>query len=102
MSFAGSALEVGLNMGVHGSYGKAVMREAVGTAFKECGAALQVSYGARGGATIDGVVGDTIAVEIEWRVPKQVRGGVVDLICHEYANKLLVLLPVPLPNHMLR
>jgi hypothetical protein len=35
-----------------------------------------------------------IAVEIEARVAKQVRGAVLDLICHAYPQKLLVLLSV--------
>jgi hypothetical protein len=82
----------------HDAYGKAVMREAAGAAFCDWGAAVQVTYGGKGGATIDGVVGDAIAVEIESRVSKQVRGAVLDLICHERPKKLLVLLPVHMRN----
>jgi len=44
-------------------------------------------------ARIDGTVGD-IAMEIESRVSKQVRGAVLDLVCHPYPKKLLILLPV--------
>jgi hypothetical protein len=88
-------------MGNHDLYGKAVMRQAVGAAFQDRGNAVQVSYGGKGGATIDGVVADTIAVEIESRVSKQVRGAVLDLICHEYPKKLLVLLPVHMSNPQL-
>jgi hypothetical protein len=33
-------------------------------------------------------------VELESRVSKQVRGAVLDLLCHSYPKKLLVLLPV--------
>lgn len=74
------------------------MRQAAGSAFQEYGEVVNVPYGARGGATIDGVVGDSVAVEIESRVSKQVRGAVLDLICHPYPKKLLVLLPVHMSN----
>jgi len=74
------------------------MRHAAGSAFQESGAVVSVPYGDRGGATIDGVVGDSVAVEIESRMPKQVRGAVLDLICHPYRKKLLVLLPVHMSN----
>ena len=74
------------------------MREAAGSAFRDYGDVVSVPYGARGGATIDGVVGESVAVEIESRVSKQVRGAVLDLICHPYPKKLLVLLPVHMSN----
>jgi len=85
-------------MGSHDLYGKAVLREAAGSAFRDSGSTVSVSYGTIGGATIDGVVGNSIAVEIESRVSKQVRGAVLDLICHNYPKKLLVLLPVHMSN----
>ncbi|MCW3098431.1 MAG: hypothetical protein JWL77_4049 [Chthonomonadaceae bacterium] len=85
-------------MGDHDFYGKAVMRQAVGSAFRDTGAEVRTTYGEKGGARIDGVIGDTIAVEIESRVSKQVRGAVLDLICHAYPKKLLVLLPVHQDN----
>lgn len=81
-------------MGDHDSYGKAVMRKAVGSQFRDSGPAITVRYGERGGARIDGVVGEQIAVEIESRTSKQVRGAILDLILHDYPRKLLVLLPV--------
>jgi hypothetical protein len=36
--------------------------------------------------------------EIESRVSKQVRGAVLDLICHRYPKKLSVLVPVHMSN----
>jgi hypothetical protein len=88
-----------VGMGGHDAYGKAVMRRAAGSAFSDHGSAVQVAYGTtRGGGTIDGVVGCSIAVEIESRVPKQIRGAVLDLICHNYPKKLLVLVPVHMSN----
>src|SRR5687767_13129935 len=88
-------------MGEHDAYGKAVLRSAAGSAFRDWGAAVSVSYGPKGGATIDGVVGNSIAVEIESRVSKQVRGAVLDLICHAHPKKLLLLLPVHMTNQAL-
>lgn len=38
--------------------------------------------------------GTSVAVEIESRVSKQVRGALLDLVCHPYPKKLLLLLPV--------
>jgi len=37
-------------------------------------------------------------VEVESRVQKQIRGAVLDLICHRYPKKLLVLVPVHMSN----
>lgn len=85
-------------MGNHDTYGKAVLREAAGSAFRDSGTAVCISYGDKGGATIDGVVGESIAVEIESRVSKQVPGAVFDLICHKYPMKPWVLLPVHMSN----
>lgn len=88
-------------MGEHDAYGKAVLRSAAGSAFRDWGPDVRVSYGSKGGASIDGVVGDSIAVEIESRVSKQVRGAVLDLICHSHPKKLLLLLPVHMANQSL-
>jgi hypothetical protein len=80
-------------MGSHDAYGKAIVREAAGNGFRDYGLDVCVDYGSRAPARIDGTVG-SIAVEIESRVSKQVRGAVLDLICHPLPRKLLVLLPV--------
>ena len=50
------------------------------------------------GGQIDGVVDGVIAVEVESRVAKQIRGAVLDLICHSCAKKLLIILPVHASN----
>jgi hypothetical protein len=81
-------------MGIHSDYGKHVMRAAAGSAFEDWGASVEVSYGAGSPARIDGTVGNLIAVEVESRVAKQVRGAVLDLISHPFPKKLLVLEPV--------
>ena len=70
------------------------MRAAVGNAYTDSGASVEIDYGAGQPARIDGTVAGVIAVEIESRVSKQIRGAVLDLICHSYTKKLLVLLPV--------
>lgn len=85
-------------MGEHDAYGKAVLRRAAGAAFVDWGMAVEVRYGKSRGASIDGVVAGSIAVEIESRVSKQVRGAVLDLICHACPKKLLVLVPVHMSN----
>ncbi len=81
-------------MGSHDEYGKQVMRKAAGSAYQEWGASVEVDLGAGRPARIDGTVGHDIAVEVESRVSKQVRGAVLDLIFHRHPKKLLVLLPV--------
>jgi hypothetical protein len=88
-------------MGVHDIYGKQVLRTAFGPAFQDSGAAVRIPYGSRGGATVDGVVGTEVAVEIDSRVSKQVRGAVMDLVCHPFPKKLLVLLPVHMSSSKL-
>jgi len=49
-------------------------------------------------ARIDGTVAGQVAVEIESRRSKQVRGAVLDLFCHAYPKKLLLILPVHMSN----
>ena len=49
-------------------------------------------------ARIDGTVAGEVAVEVESRTAKQVRGAVLDLLCHEYPKKLLLILPVHMSN----
>jgi len=85
-------------VGDHDSYGKRIVRQAAGPACTIGGPSVQVNYGAESGATIDATVGSSIAVEIESRVSKQVRGAVLDLLCHANPKKLLILLPVHMSN----
>jgi hypothetical protein len=77
----------------HDAYGKLVMKNAAGNAFSDGGSACTIRFGDdAAGARIDGVVGDSIAVEIESRTPKQIRGAVLDLIFHPYPRKLLLII----------
>ena len=76
----------------HGEYGKRVLHEATEGLAVLQGPSVEIDYGAGPPARVDATVGD-IAIEIESRVAKQVRGAVLDLICHPYPKKLLVLLP---------
>ena len=85
-------------MGQHDKYGKLIMGLAAGGAYNDSGDSTRVSLGNQSFASIDGTVGTDIAVEIESRVSKQVRGAVLDLVLHEYPRKLLVLLPVHMNN----
>jgi len=67
------------------------MARAAGSAFVSGGDSVKVCYEGSV-ARIDGTVGSSVAVEIEARTEKQVRGAILDLICHPYEKKLLVLL----------
>jgi hypothetical protein len=79
------------DMGVHGQYGKRVMFAAFGAAWTDWGPSVEISYGAGRPAQVDGTIGRTIAVEIESCVDKQIRGSLLDLICHPFPKKLLIL-----------
>lgn len=74
-------------MAQHDDYGKKLLRGIAGSSYESYGPAITVDYGAGRGAQIDGVVDGKIAVEIESRVSKQIRGAVLDLICHHCAKK---------------
>jgi hypothetical protein len=85
-------------VGGHDVYGKRVLRSAAGDAFSDSGAPCRVDLGAGPGGAIDGVVAPDIAVEIEARVAKQIRGALLDLICHPLPKKLLVIIPAHAQN----
>jgi hypothetical protein len=85
-------------MGQHDDYGKKLLRVAAGNAFESYGEAVSIDYGAGTGAQIDGVVDGKIAVEVEARVSKQIRGAVLDLLCHRCKKKLLIVMPVHANN----
>ena len=85
-------------VGQHDDYGKHILRESVGGVFDAYGASVEVDYGAGMPARIDGTVAGKVAVEVESRVAKQVRGALLDLLCHDYPKKLLLLLPVHMSN----
>ena len=85
-------------MGQHDWYGKQLLREVAGQAFEDSGQSVQVDFGAGPRGQLDGVVNGSIAVEIEARVPKQIRGAIIDLIFHACTKKLLVILPVNVSN----
>lgn len=85
-------------MGAHDEYGKRVLLEAAGTSAVMEGKPIEVDYGAGQPARIDGAVAGQVAVEIESRVSKQVRGALMDLIFHPFPKKLVVLVPVHMSN----
>ncbi len=87
-------------MGQHDEYGKLVLKRAVGDGCAIDGACI-TSYG-DSCAHIDGTVGSSIAVEIESRTGKQVRGAILDLILHPYPEKLLILVPMYIGKHQVR
>lgn len=85
-------------MGSHDQYGKQVLLRVAGDFYEAYGDAVSVDYGAGQPARIDGAVGGRIAIEVESRTSKQVRGAVLDLILHRFTKKLLILLPVHMSN----
>jgi len=86
------------NMGSHDDYGKQVLACATDGACEFYGAGVEIDYGAGLPARIDGAIHGSIAVEVESRTSKQIRGAVLDLIFHPYPKKLLILLPVHMSN----
>ena len=84
-------------MGSHDDYGKAVLRLA-DHAIELDGPAVTVDLGGGGTARIDGALGTRIAIEIEARTPKQVRGAILDLLMHNAPKKLLILVPRNMHN----
>ena len=82
----------------HDGYGKLVLRTAAGSDCRNVGPCVTTSYGSSC-SHIDGTVGSTIAVEVESRTPKQVRGAVLDLILHAYPKKLMILIPMYIGKH---
>ena len=77
----------------HDAYGKRILREATKDTVELRGRSAEIDYGTKYPARIDGAVGD-VAIELEARVGKQVRGSILDLICHPLPKKLLVIMPV--------
>jgi len=82
-------------MGVHDTYVKNLLNQAVSQKYITKRSFTIVRF-AKGTAQIDGVIksvkGD-IAVEIESRTAKQVRGAIIDLFFHKTKKKLLILVP---------
>jgi hypothetical protein len=86
-------------MGELDQAGKNLLHQAAGSLFSSDGPSVTFSFGPNAGtARIDGTVAGTVAIEVESRVPKQIRGALLDLILHPYPSKLLVLLPVHTGN----
>jgi hypothetical protein len=85
----------------HDNYGKSVLASATENLCQTSGPYVTTSYGASS-AHIDGTVGSTVAVEIESRTGKQVRGAILDLILHAYPKKLLILIPKYIGKHQVQ
>jgi len=79
-------------MGQHDRYGKELLLKINNSSQNK--EYCQFDYGDYGVACIDGVIIDKVAIEIESRVNKQIRGSLMDLICHPYTQKLLILMSV--------
>ncbi len=84
-------------MGVHDSYGKMLLKRVAGDAFVTSGSAVTVPYSGVS-AKIDGAIGISCAIEIESRTDKQIRGAILDLLCHPASKKLLIIIPANMHN----
>lgn len=84
-------------MGVHDDYGKAVLRLADDTVDLH-GPAVAIELGDGGIARIDGALRREVAIEVESRTAKQVRGAILDLLLHAAPKKLLILVPKHMQN----
>jgi hypothetical protein len=78
---------------IHDKYGKEVFQKAFGADFNSSPAPYSFGKDA-GTARIDGTVRNQIAVEIESRASKQVRGALVDIAFHRLPLKLIAIIPV--------
>ncbi len=63
----------------HDEYGKRILRESASETFDTYGTSVGVDYGAGMPARINGTVSGQVAVEVESRTAKRVRGAVLDL-----------------------
>jgi len=83
---------------IHEEYGKQLLKEILGDRLVTLGPNTRVDHQENLSASIDGVVRDCCAIEIESRVAKQVRGALVDLLEHPLSKKLLILVPAHMNN----
>jgi len=78
----------------HDQYGKQVLEKAFGDRFNPKPGAFHFDKVKKtaGTARIDGEIDGLIAVEIESRASKQVRGALLDLAFHPHKKKLLIVI----------
>ena len=82
-------------LGIYDEYAKHVSARSFGSRFDTTSNVL-FSFGEEGGTgAVDGTIDDQIAVEIGVGSPKQIRGGLLDLLWHPYPVKLLLLVDTP-------
>ena len=82
-------------MGIYDEYAKHVLTRSFGSRFNTTNNVL-FSFGEDGGTgAVDGTIDSQIAVEIGVGSPKQIRGGLLDLLWHSYPVKLLLLVDTP-------
>ena len=83
---------------IHDKYVKGLLEEVARNLFVSKGPDVKVNYQGAISASIDGVIKDCCAIEVESRVAKQVRGALVDLLEHRLPKKLLILVPAHMNN----
>ena len=83
----------------HDAYGKAVLRSVasrLGMSVQDTSTHHPITQNVS--CSIDAVLSRKIAVEVESRTPKQVRGAILDLFWHPAPYKLMILLPAYIGN----
>jgi hypothetical protein len=84
-------------MGSHDEYGKQILRLA-NSGIEIDGPAITVDLGGGRVARIDGALRGHVAIEIDSRTSKQVRGAILDLLLHGARKKFLILVPMYMHN----
>jgi len=84
-------------LGEHDQYGKRLLRKFFNDKVSLVGPDVEVWLGAGRSGRLDAYVPD-IAIEIESRTSKQVRGAVLDLVLHPASKKLLLIIPIHMSN----
>ncbi len=80
-------------MGKDDEYVKRLLSEVAGRRFIDWGPDLRVRHRDGTYAMIDGVIKDFCAVRIESHGNEQLGGALVDLLSHQLARKLLIIVP---------
>ena len=79
---------------MHEEYGRQILSKVAGATFDALSEDTLIDYGAGRRSQVTGVIDGTIVAKVESGTPKEIRSGVLDLICHRLPKKLLVIFPV--------
>ena len=83
---------------IHEEYGRQILSMVAGATFDALGEDTLIDYGAGRRSQVTGVIDGSIVVKVESGTPKEIRNGVLDLICHRLPKKFLIIIPVHTSN----